>query len=219
MTSWHYVNWLFIAAVLWGVAYGVTLANWPQSHLRAAAKTVPVALLAVTAYAANMPGLLVLALALSALGDFFLAYEGERNFLAGLVSFLLAHVSYIVLFFGQQDPVWSGTLPFFAGTVLVFAFSMSVFRRLRPHLGPMRLPVALYTGILSAMAVAALARGPDPLLIAGVVLLVASDAVLAFERFTFEPQSAHRRWSGAFVWFTYLFGQALVTSAFVFAVA
>ena len=217
--NWHYVNWLYIAAVLWGVGYGVSLRNWPQSHARAIAKTVPVALLSATAFAAGMPPLLVLALALSALGDFFLTYEGERNFLAGLVSFLLAHVSYIVLFFGEQDPVWSGTLPFFAGTLLIFVFSMSVFRRLRPHLGGMRLPVALYTGILSAMAVAALARGPDPVLIAGVVLLVASDAVLAFERFMFEPQSAHRRWSGAFVWFTYLLGQALVTAAFIFAVA
>jgi uncharacterized membrane protein YhhN len=217
--NWHHANWLFIAAVLCGVVYGVTLSNWPQSHLRALAKTVPVALLAGAAYAADMPALLVLALALSALGDLFLAYDGERNFLAGLVSFLLAHVSYTVLFFSGQDPVWSGTLPFFAGTLLEFVFSMSVFRRLRPRLGSMRLPVALYTGILSAMAVAALSRGPDPLLLAGVVLLLASDAVLAFERFTFEPQSPYRRWSGPFVWFAYLFGQALVTAAFVFAVA
>lgn len=209
---------LFIAAVLWGIAYGVFVAPRPQSHWRAIAKTVPVALLATSALAADLPVFLIAALALSALGDWFLAYEGERNFLAGLVSFLLAHLAYTAFFFALQDPYWTGGIAFFAGTLLVFVFSVGVFRRLRPHLGPMRLPVAAYTGVLSAMAVAALSRGPDPVLLAGVVLLLASDTVLAFEKFTFAPDSPSRRWSAPFVWFAYLFGQALVSAAFLFAI-
>jgi uncharacterized membrane protein YhhN len=208
---------LFVAAVVWGTIYGAFIAPRPQSHVRAIAKTAAVALLAAAAFSADLPVLLVVALALSAIGDHFLAYEGERNFLAGLVSFLLAHVSYTTFFFAQQDPVWSGTMAFFAGTLLIFAFSLGVFRRLRPALGQMRLPVAVYTGVLSAMAVSALARGPDPVLLAGVALLLASDAVLAFEKFSFAPDSRHRRWSAPFVWFSYLFGQAMVTAAFLFA--
>ncbi len=58
---------LFIAAVLWGIAYGVFVAPRPQSHWRAIAKTVPVALLATSALAADLPVFLIAALALSAL--------------------------------------------------------------------------------------------------------------------------------------------------------
>lgn len=207
--------WLYWLAVGWGVLYGLVFAHRPRNHLRAFAKTAAVTLLAVAAVAGGLPQLLVAALAFSALGDGLLAYEGEKNFLAGLVSFLLAHLCYTALFFASQDPVWSASLPFFAATIAVLAFALAVFRRLRPHLGSMRLPVALYSGVLSAMAVAALARGPDPLLIGGVIALLASDAVLAFERFVFTAASSHRRWSGPVVWFAYLLGQALVFAAMV----
>jgi uncharacterized membrane protein YhhN len=208
------MNWLFWAAIASGIAYGAFVMKRPQSHLRAIAKTVPVALLAASAWMSGLPLLLVLALALCALGDLFLAHEGERAFLAGLVAFLLGHVVYAILFFDGQDPVWSGTLPFFAGTVAIFAFALGVFRVLRPKLGDFRLPVMIYTGILSAMAVAALSRGPDPLLIAGVALLMASDAVLAFEKFAFDTNSPNKAWSGPFIWFSYFLGQALVVVAF-----
>jgi uncharacterized membrane protein YhhN len=208
------MNWLFWAAIASGIVYGAVLMKRPQSHFRAVAKTVPVALLAASAWASGLPLLLVLALALCALGDLFLAYDGERAFLAGLVAFLLGHVVYSVLFFDGQDPGWSASMPFFAGTVAIFAFALGIFRALRPKLGDLRLPVMVYTGILSAMAVAALSRGPDPLLLSGVVLLMASDAVLAFEKFAFDTNSPNKAWSGPFIWFSYFFGQVLVVLAF-----
>ena len=208
--------WLYSAAIAWGTAYGLFFLARKRDHWRAAAKTIAVTLLAATALLSDQPVLLVLALALSALGDFFLAYEGEANFLAGLVSFLLAQIAYCTLFFAGQSPLWSGSIGFFAGTIAIFAFALAMFRQLRRHLGKMRLPVTLYTGILSAMAVAALSRGPDPLLLSGVTLLLASDAVLAYERFVFETHSPHRRWSGPVIWFTYLIGQALVLATFLF---
>jgi uncharacterized membrane protein YhhN len=203
-------------SLAWGIAYGVLLLDGPPSHLRAMAKAFAVGLMAVLAYVAGLPHLLAIALLLSAIGDWFLAFDGEQPFMAGLVSFLLAHLCYCWLFFGGQDPAWSGSLPFFAGTVLIFAVTLGLYRILQRSLGAMRLPVALYTGVLSAMATAALSRGPDPVLIAGVVLLLSSDAVLAFEKFRFAGDSPSRKWSGPFVWFAYLFGQALVLGAFLF---
>jgi uncharacterized membrane protein YhhN len=62
--------------------------------------------------------------------------------------------------------------------------------------------------------VAALSRGPDPLLLSGVVLLMASDAVLAFEKFAFDTNSPKKAWSGPFIWFSYFFGQVLIVLAF-----
>lgn len=208
------MNWPFWAAIAAGTAYGLLIIKRPTGHARAFAKTVPVALLAVSAWLSGNPVLLVVALAFCALGDLFLAYVGERAFLAGLVAFLLGHIVYSVLFFDGQDQGWSASMPFFAGTVAIFAFALGVFRALRPKLGDLRLPVMVYTGILSAMAVAALSRGPDPLLLSGVVLLMASDAVLAFEKFAFDTNSPNKSWSGPFIWFSYFFGQALVVLAF-----
>lgn len=125
----------------------------------------------------------MVALVLSALGDLLLAFRGERFFLAGLVAFLLGHLAYIRLFFAGQDEAWSSGPVFFAATVVVVMLTLGVFRTLRPRLGAMRLPVATYTGVIAAMAVAALSRGPDAMLLTGVALFLASDMTLAFETF------------------------------------
>src|SRR5690606_3288864 len=89
-------------AILIGLSY-VAILPKPTSHFRSVWKTLPVALLALYAFLMEAPGLLVLALVLSALGDAFLAYEGEKNFASGLASFLLAHIAYGALFFVVGD--------------------------------------------------------------------------------------------------------------------
>lgn len=206
---------LLTLAVAAGLLYGVLFLHRPQGHLRAVAKTAPLALLAAAAAESEHSVLLVAAFALSALGDLFLAYRGERAFIAGLVAFLLAHLAYCVLFAAGQDAAWSAGPLFLAGTVVIFAFALGLYRRLRPHLGSMRIPVAVYCGVIAAMAVAALSRGPDPVLLAGVALFMASDAILAFETFIFEEVSKHRRWSAPAIWFAYLAGQALIAWDFL----
>ena len=60
-------------------------------------KTLAVALLAVLVVVESGPLLLFAALALSAAGDAFLSREDDRAFLAGLASFLAAHLAYIAL--------------------------------------------------------------------------------------------------------------------------
>ena len=73
------------------------------SWRRTIAKTLAVSLLGVVAMLAGGPVLLVIALLLSAAGDAFLAHTGERAFLAGLASFLAAHIGYVLLFAGTGD--------------------------------------------------------------------------------------------------------------------
>lgn len=208
---------LFAAAILWGAGYGLAMGKLPKGLARAAAKTVAVTLLALCAWLAGQPVLLVAALALSAAGDWFLAFEGEKPFLAGLVSFALAHLAFAALFAAGQDEVWTAGPVFLAGAVLVFAYALGMFQRLRPHLGPMRIPAAIYTGLIAAMAVSAWSRGVEPLLQAGVVLFMVSDTILAFETFVFGPQSVHRLWSAPAIWFSYLAAQCLIVAAFLFA--
>ena len=95
---------------------------------------------------------IVTALMLSVAGDLALIPQDRRWFLAGLVSFLLAHVAYTVAFSQLADP-WSlpGTW-LFACLVVGIAF----FRYFRPHLGRMLWPVLAYMVVVSVMLVAAL---------------------------------------------------------------
>lgn len=207
---------IFTAAVAAGLAYWPLLGWREPSILRAIFKTLPVALLATASLVGGGPHFLTIALALSALGDWFLAFKGERNFIGGLVAFLLAHLAYCALFFVNQDPGWTQGAWFFAGAVLVMALVLGVRRVLRPHLGKMRIPVSVYCGVIAAMAVAALSRGPDPVLLAGVALFLASDMVLAFETFVFGEGSQNRRWSGPVIWYAYFVGQALIAATILF---
>lgn len=89
------------ATLLFSIAaaaiYALALELTPRLA-RSAAKTLAVALLAALAVMQGGPPLLVAALALSAAGDAFLSRDGEKAFLGGLASFLVAHVAYVVLF-------------------------------------------------------------------------------------------------------------------------
>jgi uncharacterized membrane protein YhhN len=208
------MNMVYGAAVLFGLAYGIFLER-EQSLTRAVAKTLPLALLAIAAWLMDAPWLLVAGFALSALGDWCLAFAGEKFFLAGLILFLVAHLAYARLFFLGQDPVWSAGPTFLAGAVIVFAIALGVFRRLRDRLGAMKWPVAVYTAIIAVMAVSALARGPDPVLLAGVVLFMASDSALAFETFPPTEGAKTPRWRSWFIWYAYFIGQALIGAAYL----
>ena len=89
-------------ALLLSLVY-LAFVNGPVSTVRTVLKTLPIALLAILpltylgVVGAYTGGLLILAtaLALSALGDFFLALK-EKYFVPGLASFLTAHVAYLV---------------------------------------------------------------------------------------------------------------------------
>ena len=82
---------------------------------------------------------------------------------------------------------------------------------LAPTLGPMLWPVVLYTATISAMLLAAMAtEGQIPRyasywLVAGAALFVASDSVLAINKFYQSLQ-----WAGAFIMITYAAAQWMI---------
>lgn len=122
---------------------------------RAMLKTLCVALLAVAAGMEAGSYWLPVALALCALGDFLLAYDGENAFLAGLVAFLLGHLAYVVLFWrvgGGEAAICA----FGYGVVALVALGVIwMSAKLWPHTGPMRWPVIAYTLVIAAMVVSA----------------------------------------------------------------
>ena len=112
-------------------------------------KTGSTALLAGFAYLAGGPWLLVAALALSSLGDAFLALEGETWLKPGMAAFFLAHVAYIVLFWGLPLAEKSWLIPVAQAALAIGG--IAYVRWLSPSLGEMRIPVFAYTGIILLM--------------------------------------------------------------------
>ncbi|MGH8530453.1 MAG: lysoplasmalogenase [Nevskiales bacterium] len=120
----------------------------------------------------------------SLLGDVFLMLRRER-FLAGLISFLLAHLLYITAFLQDMSPadgplwLWGAFLLYAAGGLYL----------LLPRVGALKLPVAAYTLALNVMAVLACSR----LLVLetqaatyaaiGAVLFLLSDSILSWNKF------------------------------------
>gem|GEM_PF-2218784 len=129
----------------------------PAGHGRAALKAAPVLLLAVYAVIAGGATWLGMALFLGALGDLCLAYDGERAFIAGLVSFLLSHLAYVALFWPMAEPslilgeAWRiGSAAALA--ILVPALILVLWR----PAGPLAMPVAIYGLVIGAMGFTAL---------------------------------------------------------------
>lgn len=130
-------------------------------------------------------------LVLSTAGDVFLMLPRDR-FVAGLASFLLAHLCYLRAFsievpFGAGLLLW---LPFFVAGGMVVAL---VWPGLKPAL---RGPVVVYVIVIAAMAGQATGRwyvsGSMVALAAavGAGLFVVSDAVLAIDRFRWPFRAA-----------------------------
>lgn len=134
---------------------------------------------------ASRYGTIVIAgLVLSWFGDMFLLGSSESLFLAGLVSFLLAHVAYIIAFsFHGLNDRWS-----FAAVVPIAAVSILVSLWLAPFLPQeMIVPVRVYTFVISLMVITAFgAKGAGgPVLIpAGALLFYFSDLSVATMQFT-----------------------------------
>jgi uncharacterized membrane protein YhhN len=197
------------------VFYGLIL-NTRETLLRSAVKTLAVALLALLAFIQGGPVLLVAALVLSALGDAFLSRDGDKAFLGGLASFLAAHLAYIVLFWlsGAGSALlfepWRAVL---AVTMAAFAISMLVmlWRRVAPDL---RLPVTAYAAAILGMGVSALTL-ENVWIIAGAVLFMASDGLLAAEKFLAAAISPHREWMRHAVWALYYAAQLVITLGFL----
>lgn len=140
---------------------------------------------AITAGALDHPvGLAVVAgLVLSWFGDVFLISKREPVFLAGILSFLLGHVAYVVAFAMRgTDPTGLAI-----GAVVTIALAIPIGRWLLGHVdGTMKKAVIAYIVVISVMvtvATGATFAGAPPLLLTGAVLFFVSDITVARERF------------------------------------
>lgn len=208
------------SSVLLAVAGASALADWvavapgvSMRRLEWAAKPATLATLVAAAATiapagATQRGWFLAALALSLAGDVFLMLPRER-FVAGLGSFLAAHLCYSAGLFPER----TSDAAVVAGAAIVLPPAAILGRRLvagaRGAAPRLAVPVAAYVTAIAAMTSIAIATR-DALATAGALLFMTSDALLGWNRFV-----APLRWSRPAVMATYHLAQA----AFVLSLA
>jgi uncharacterized membrane protein YhhN len=150
--------------------------------------------------------LVFVGLLFSLAGDVFLMLPRDR-FVAGLLSFLCAHLCYIAAFAGEglrALSLWA------AGALVAYGALMMLL--LWSGLGPMRAPVAFYVVVILLMVWLALGRwlaAPEEagrlFALWGALLFAASDSLLAWNKFRGEFRAAQ-----ALVLSTYFAAQWLI---------
>jgi uncharacterized membrane protein YhhN len=117
----------------------------------------------------------------SVCGDILLDLPYANIFIFGLVAFLVAHLFYTVLFFRYaKSPDGIGKV-LMAGLVLFAGVMIWIFRGITPALYG---PVVLYILVIVTMSIGALlVPAENRLLFWGALLFIASDVVLALNKF------------------------------------
>ena len=118
-------------------------------------------------------------------GDIFLMLPSDR-FIQGLASFLIGHLFYIAAFtYGRRFRVSPWVPATFA------CYGVLIFLVLRPNLGDVTVPVAVYIVVILAMGWQAwerrgvLGTSGAMLALVGAILFIISDSILALNKFGF----------------------------------
>lgn len=133
---------------------------------------------------------ILIGLTFSMLGDIFLMLKQQR-FIAGLVSFLIAHILYIIGFYNQLT-----TTPQILHLLYFALPALAMFAFLYPGLGKLKLPVLIYIGAILLMAFFSLEvylATPTGFTLAaffGALVFMVSDATLAINKFRLPFKAA-----------------------------
>lgn len=124
--------------------------------------------------------LVLIGLALGAVGDIALLFEGQRLFLFGLSAFLAGHLAYLAAFVIDASPRFA-----VVGVMLGAALGWYSYRWLRPHLPPpFDKAVLIYVVAICLMVAAGAGQGAiRPSGTAGAALFALSDLAVARDRF------------------------------------
>ena len=206
------------STIVWFVALvgaGYLAAYYAGSRaLAGTLKALPILALAAavarSGAGAGYAGWLTGGLLASAVGDVCLVWP--ERFTWGLASFLLAHCLYLTAFASGATTGGAGW-PWLAG---IAGAAIVLLARLWPHLGRVRGAVLVYVTVIALMAWTAARRADAPttpalsgmLALAGSLLFMASDAILALDRFARRIPAAH-----AAVMVTYYAAQTLIAAS------
>jgi len=158
----------------------------------------------------------LLALFFSWAGDILLMFQGSDAifFLLGLSAFLIAHIFYIILF--HRIRVAEKIKPAIGYVVIVAIYYAALIGLLAPHLGEMKIPVVAYGIVISFMLMLALHllalsnKSAGRMIFTGALLFVASDSLLAINKF-YQPFTS----AGVLIMLTYGLAQFCIVQGLV----
>lgn len=151
----------------------------------------------------------VIALELSFIGDILLMFSGQQFFIAGLVSFLMAHILFIkiVLSHIQKYSIVNISIAIFS-FIIVYALLMF---NLKNSLNEMLWPVLIYGFIISTFGIVSFIdflntkSKKSLLMLSGAIVFMISDAILAIDKFYIEEY-----FNKIIIMFTYVLAQYLI---------
>lgn len=176
---------------------------------------LPFLLLAVYFYKRfSTKKILLIALTFSWIGDIILMFanKGELYFIAGLIAFLLSHIFYIILF-SKQLKIYlkKSKIIFWVGVTTIVFYLTVMMLILLPSLGGLKIPVFVYALTISIMLLFALKgflnwqKPANSYILIGAAVFVASDSILAFDKF-----HAPLQYNSFLIMATYLLAQYLI---------
>lgn len=218
-------KWLLLLSIVCSVLYLATKSIQPfgGSVLLKALGIAPLAVLAVRCLRESKGRphgiewfrdrdnlILGTALAFSCMGDIFLDLPGQR-FIHGLVSFLVSHFIYILLFVRNWPRPLRPDAGQMARAAVVLVYSLLLSSWLSPNLGKLAGPVMIYICAITIMAISTIFAGfAKPWVWIGAMLFLISDSMIAVGKFkTAVP------FSGYLVWATYYLGQYGIAMGFL----
>ena len=155
----------------------------------------------------------IIALLFSWLGDIMLLFQELKPiyFMLGLASFLLAHITYILIFSKSSKDFKPKIFTYSTGFLLGL-YGVLLLLLMWPGLGDLMIPVTLYTVIIMTMGITALFRKANgaSLVLIGAMLFVASDSLLALNKF-YQPFVA----AGFWVMLTYILAQYFIVTGMI----
>ena len=161
-------------------------------------------------------GFIITAILFSWMGDIYLMFENRDPlfFILGLVSFLIAHLFYIIFFVRPKGKLtWLlFQKPWMAGIILIYVTCLLAL--ILPNAGKLSLPVTVYALVLSAMLLSSLhayyrfEKKTGLMFVSGAVFFVISDSLLAINKF-YVPLGA----ASILIMLTYCIAQFLIITA------
>lgn len=207
---------IYIAAVFAIIDWIAVGANWKKIEYVAKPGVVIILLiwLSSTFGFENHLKWFALGLVFSLMGDIFLMLPNER-FIAGLISFLLAHVAYLIGFTQSVPPINMASITI---TIFVALVTAQIYRRIADGLiasgnHKLKIPVLAYSAIIGLMLLSALitmvrhdwSAGTALLVSTGALLFFISDTILALNKFV-----SPIRFGNLIVIITYHIAQGLI---------
>lgn len=200
-----------LSALIYLLVYCYRPASWGKSVV----KTMSVAALAGASVVMLSPWWLTAAPCACALGDYLLALDRDKAFLGGVGAFALGHVFYIagILAHPVSDPsrlLMAPQIWVVAGLAgLAVAMAIILFHRA----GALRFAVLGYVPVIVGLGIVALTLPVGEsfgFAVAGALLFVMSDFVLALDMFVLDRNGVVRKMTPFVIWSTYWAGQLLL---------